>query len=106
MLVTKELEFEDRHFTSVNVACAWYEWQPFILATQAVFYVSDTKLHGDWQVVQHIQPRNEFDVLEIKEEFQDDGDTTTKESFSDPFYCDSCHLSIKLIISDGFCRQK
>lgn len=60
----------DKYFTSVNVSKTWYENDPFVLATQArqVFYVNDTKLRGDWKVVQRVDPRNMYDVVEKDEE--------------------------------------
>lgn len=60
----------DNHFTSVNVSKTWYKDDPFVLSTQArqVFYVNDTKLRGDWKVVQRIDPRNVYDVVEKEEE--------------------------------------
>lgn len=59
----------DKHFTSVNASRTWYNNDPFVLANQArqVFYVNDTKLRGDWKVVQRINPRNVYDVLEKEE---------------------------------------
>lgn len=60
----------DQHFTSVNISKKCYEDDSFVLATQArqCFYVSDTKLRGTWQVMQRVDPRNVFDVLEKKTE--------------------------------------
>lgn len=59
----------DKYFTSVNVSRTWYENDPFVLSIQAnqVFYLSDTKLGGNWQIVQKIKPRNVYDVLEREE---------------------------------------
>lgn len=63
----------DAYFTSVNVSRTCYENDPYVLASQAiqVFYLKDTKLRGDWQVVQMIKPRNVYDVLEVDEEERD-----------------------------------
>ncbi|KAJ8615288.1 hypothetical protein MRB53_034660 [Persea americana] len=36
-----------------------------------VFYLKETKLRGDWKVVQIIKPRNVYDVLEVDEEEED-----------------------------------
>lgn len=60
----------DQHFTSVNISKTWYEDDQFVLANQVsqCFYVSDTKLRGAWQVVQRVDPRNIYDVLEKNEE--------------------------------------
>ncbi|KAL5714360.1 hypothetical protein ACHQM5_016333 [Ranunculus cassubicifolius] len=61
---------EDQHFTSVNVSKQWYENDKFALATQAsqVFYMSDTKMRGTWQVVEKINARNVYSVSEKEEE--------------------------------------
>ncbi|KAL3839069.1 hypothetical protein ACJIZ3_023660 [Penstemon smallii] len=42
----------DDDFTSINVNKLWYTSDPYVLANQVtqVFYVSDTKLGGDWKV--------------------------------------------------------
>ena len=50
----------DAYFTSVNVSRTCYENDPYVLVSQAiqVFYLKDTKLRGDWQVVQMIKQRN------------------------------------------------
>lgn len=60
----------DGHVTSVNISRTWYKDDRFVLAAQAgqVFYVSDTKLRGSWQVVQKIKPRNVYDISEKEEE--------------------------------------
>lgn len=44
----------DEHFTSINISHTWYKDDPFVLASQAeqVFYLEDTKLKGNWHVVQ------------------------------------------------------
>jgi hypothetical protein len=41
----------DQGFTSVNTGRKWYEFDPFILACQAVqvFYLDDPKLGGNWK---------------------------------------------------------
>ncbi|KAL3834609.1 hypothetical protein ACJIZ3_009345 [Penstemon smallii] len=53
----------DDDFTSINVSKLWYTSDPYVLANQVtqVFYVSDTKLGGDWKVVQISQHRHLFD---------------------------------------------
>ena len=53
----------DKFFTSINVKKLWYANEPYILANQAsqVFYVQDTKLGGDWQVVQYVDHRHIWD---------------------------------------------
>lgn len=63
-----------RGFTSVNIGKKWYQNDPYVLAIQAnqVFYVSDTKLRGNWHVVQQIIPRNIYDVLANDQEIQEE----------------------------------
>ncbi|KAL3830913.1 hypothetical protein ACJIZ3_019715 [Penstemon smallii] len=53
----------DDDFTSINVRKLWYTSDPYVLANQVtqVFYVRDTKLGGDWKVVQISQHRHLFD---------------------------------------------
>ena len=53
----------DEHFTSVNVNGRWYKNDPYVLAIQAkqVFYLNDTKLGTNWQVVQEFQHRHLYD---------------------------------------------
>ncbi|KAA0032028.1 hypothetical protein E5676_scaffold96G001250 [Cucumis melo var. makuwa] len=55
-------------FTSINTRNRWYKDEPFILVSQAaqVFYVDDYKLGQDWKLVQQIQPRHVWDILEIE----------------------------------------
>lgn len=59
-----------KHFTSVDVSRKRYVDDPFVLASQAsqCFYLSDTKLRGTWKVVQRVDPRSVYDVLEKKTE--------------------------------------
>jgi hypothetical protein len=59
----------DAHFTSINVKSKWYQNDPFVLPDQVkqVFYVNDTKLGRDWQVVQHIHHRGLWDVPELED---------------------------------------
>lgn len=56
----------DSHFTSLNFSQTWYKDDPFVLADQVqqVFYLKDLKLRGKWHVVQHVIPRNVYDVSE------------------------------------------
>ena len=53
--------------TAQALTSRWYQNDHFILSSQAkqVFYLHDTKLGGPWQVVQYIQHRGMFDVLEV-----------------------------------------
>ena len=49
------------------INCPGYENDPFILPSQArqVFYFQDTKLGEPWKIVQSIQQRGVFNVLEV-----------------------------------------
>ena len=49
------------------INCPGYENDPFILPSQArqVFYLQDTKLGEPWKIVQSIQQRGMFNVLEV-----------------------------------------
>ncbi|KAL3820333.1 hypothetical protein ACJIZ3_006238 [Penstemon smallii] len=53
----------DDDFTTINVSKLWYQSEPYVLANQVnqVFYVNDTKLGGNWKVVQSSQHRYLFD---------------------------------------------
>ena len=57
---------DDGHFKSVNTGRFWYKSHPLILSSQAtkVFYVPDTRLHGNWRVVQKFQHRHLWSVKE------------------------------------------
>lgn len=59
---------EDGFFKSINTGSLWYKDDCFILATQArqVFYLPDTKLGRNWQVVQTFEHRHLFNVPEIE----------------------------------------
>ena len=61
---------DDGHFKSINTGRCWYKSDPFILTTQAtkVFYVPDTDLRGNWQVVQKFQHRHLWSVKETEME--------------------------------------
>lgn len=50
----------------VNVNSRWYDHDPYVFATQAdkVFYLDDKKLGHPWKVVQKIQYRHVWDILE------------------------------------------
>ena len=56
----------DGYFTSINISRTWYHNEPFVLANQAsqVFYMNDTRLGKNWQVVQKFQHRHIYDVPE------------------------------------------
>ena len=55
------------HCTSIDVTSQWNENDPFILLSQVrqVFYLQNTKLSEPWKIVQSIQHRGVFDVLEV-----------------------------------------
>ena len=58
---------QDPHFTVKNISSTWYENDPFVLATQArqVFYLDDYKNGQNWKVVQKVQHRHMWDILEV-----------------------------------------
>ena len=58
---------QDPHFTVINISSTWYENDPFVLATQAcqVFYLDDYKNGQNWKVVQKVQHRHMWDILEV-----------------------------------------
>ncbi|CAN6325799.1 unnamed protein product [Urochloa humidicola] len=62
-----ELKY-DGYFKSINVGSLWYKNDCFILATQArkVFYLPDTKLGKNWQVVQTFDHRHLYNVGETE----------------------------------------
>ncbi|XP_015621186.2 uncharacterized protein [Oryza sativa Japonica Group] len=53
----------DNDFVSINISKRWYTDDNYVLASQVkqVFYVPDTKLKGNWQVVQKVNHRHLFD---------------------------------------------
>ncbi|XP_028094543.1 uncharacterized protein LOC114294618 [Camellia sinensis] len=57
----------DDYCISIDVTSRWYQHDPFILPSQAkqVFYLNDTKWGQPWQVVQRVEHRGVFDVLEV-----------------------------------------
>lgn len=56
----------DYHLTSLNTTNVWYKDDPYVLAKQAqqIFYLDDPKLGSGWKVIQKIQHRHVWDVLE------------------------------------------
>ncbi|KAL0549002.1 hypothetical protein IC582_013481 [Cucumis melo] len=56
-------------YKSLNTSHFWYAEEPIILATQAdqVFYVDDPKNGRNWKVVQVIQNKRIWDVLEVED---------------------------------------
>lgn len=75
----------DYHLTSVNVNTRWYNNDPYVLASQAqkVFYLDDLKLGHPWRVVQQIQYRHVFDVLEKEEDQVEDVDSNSNVVMND-----------------------
>ncbi|XP_057771556.1 uncharacterized protein LOC130992829 [Salvia miltiorrhiza] len=59
----------DHNLTSIDVTSEWYKDEPFILATQAqqVFYLQDLSRGKNWMVVQKVNHRNIFDIVEREE---------------------------------------
>ena len=74
---------QDPYFTIINVSSTWYENDPFILATQArqVFYLDDYKNGQNWKVVQKVQHRHLWDILEVDHATEVDAnfDQTTED---------------------------
>ncbi|KAH6770970.1 B-box type zinc finger family protein [Perilla frutescens var. hirtella] len=68
----------DNNLTSIDVTSEWYADEPFILATQAqqVFYLNDMYRGKNWMVVQKVNHRNIFDIVE-----HDDEETMTNDVF-------------------------
>jgi hypothetical protein len=65
----------DNGFTIVNISRKWYEFDLFILATQAaqVFNLNDLKLGDNYKVVQKLTNRNIYNVPAIVERDDDQG---------------------------------
>ena len=61
------LVIRDHNLTSINTNSNWYADNPYILVFQArqVFYLSDLRRGPNWRIVQKINSRNMFDILEI-----------------------------------------
>nr|CAH67329.1 OSIGBa0102I15.9 [Oryza sativa] len=59
---------DDGFFKSINVGSLWYKNDCFILATHAtkVFYLPDTKLGENWQVVQTFDHRHLYNVSQME----------------------------------------
>jgi hypothetical protein len=59
---------DDGFFKSVNVGTMWYKNDCFILATHAtkVFYLPDTRLGENWQVVQTFDHRHLYNVKQTE----------------------------------------
>ena len=57
---------QDPHFTIIDISSTWYENDLFVLATQAhqVLYLDDYKNDKNWKVVQKVQHRHLWDILE------------------------------------------
>lgn len=72
----------DDYCISIDVTSRWYQYDPFILPSQAkqVFYLNDTKWGQPWQVVQRVQHRGVFDVPEVG-----DGEASDQPEENDVF---------------------
>lgn len=57
---------DENNFTSIDITSEWYQDEPFILASQAqqVFYLNDLSRGKNWMIVQKVNHRNIFDVME------------------------------------------
>ena len=57
---------EDKYFTSIDIRSRAYKDDPYVLPdhVQQVFYLNDTKLGVNWQVVQRVQHRHLWDLPE------------------------------------------
>jgi hypothetical protein len=60
----------DHNLTSIDITSKWYVDEPFILADQAqqVFYLNDLARGKNWMVVQKVNHRNVYDILEHDED--------------------------------------
>ena len=80
------IQTNKHNYTSVNFTKKWNTNEPFVVASQAVqvFYVKDSKLGNNWQVVVKTQARDLYDVPEDedKESIGDDEPYQQNESFS------------------------
>ncbi|XP_052181232.1 uncharacterized protein LOC127794290 [Diospyros lotus] len=56
----------NNNLTSLDITSNWYAEDPFILATQAqqVFYLNDRSRGKNWMVVQKVNHRNIYDIIE------------------------------------------
>ena len=84
---------QDPYFTIINISSTWYENDPFILATQArqMFYQDDCKNGQTWKVVQKVQHRHLWDILEVDHATEVDAnfDQTSKDvSYKENESCD------------------
>jgi hypothetical protein len=59
---------DDGFFRSINVGSMWYKDDCFILATHArkVFYLPDTRLGENWQVVQIFDHMHLYNVSQLR----------------------------------------
>ncbi|KAJ8759453.1 hypothetical protein K2173_006994 [Erythroxylum novogranatense] len=71
----------DSEFTSINVSRLWYENEPNVLANQVTqaFYVNDTKLWKNWNVVQSAQRRHLIDPSLLQ--FTDGNDPNVSDAY-------------------------
>lgn len=87
---------------SVNVNSRWYNHDPYVYATQAdkVFYLDDPKLGHPWKVVQKIQYRHIWDVLEREDEdeapLEEDGSEQESDEESDEEVDEISNLEVQV----------
>ncbi|XP_059650484.1 uncharacterized protein LOC132296291 [Cornus florida] len=76
---------KDQYFTSVNLSRKAYNDDPFVLADQAnqVLNLKDNKLKGQWEVVQQINPRNTYDVLEKDKDGLNERESSEEVAYQD-----------------------
>ena len=84
---------QDPHFTIINISSTWYENDPFVLATQAhqVFYLDDYKNGQNWKVVQKVQHRHLWDILEVDSNIEVDAnfdETNKDDAYQENESCD------------------
>lgn len=95
----------DSHCTAIDTGSRWYKEDPFVLPNQVkqVFYVNDTKLRGNWKVVQHIDRRGIWDIPERM------GEETHNDEIGDVFQQDETSnippIVIEDQIGDELCRN-
>ncbi|KAI9195446.1 hypothetical protein LWI28_014929 [Acer negundo] len=92
--VKKRRIHKDYYLTSINVSREWYNSDPFVLAVQAqrVLYVDDYKFGTNWKVVQYIQHRHLWDILEMND--------TKNSQDTDDFYQENESSDIQLMVQE------
>ncbi|KAH6792810.1 hypothetical protein C2S52_003287 [Perilla frutescens var. hirtella] len=87
--------------TCIDISKTWYDDDPFILATQAqqVYYLDDIKRGGYWKVVEKVQHRGIYEVME-KEDENDELSLSDVSSHNEPIQELSSN-EISLVVHDG-----